>query len=230
LLTPGTLINNRALFPHQDAPALFATWQLILRAPESFSVITTGDQPGHILTDDQHKSYFYTVMLLPMSTFALAVGRWNCHKVTLHSFIPEERLIECRHLPYPCPFGSNNIQTIPCQIFSSPSVDVSSLVEYLPACFQVIHSILGRHLVPKIDLVIGPSSLSCLGFTSPGLILLSPSLLYGRTRMLQRVGHELSHSWFGVNIGPKDWNEEWVSEGFATFLEVLIIIIFIKYI
>ena len=37
-----------------------------------------------------------------------------------------------------------------------------------------------------------------------------------------RLCHELAHSWFGLAIGARDWSEEWISEGFATFLEDVI--------
>ena len=34
-----------------------------------------------------------------------------------------------------------------------------------------------------------------------------------------KLAHEMCHAWFGLLIGAKDWTEEWLSEGFATFLE-----------
>lgn len=34
-----------------------------------------------------------------------------------------------------------------------------------------------------------------------------------------RLCHEIAHAWFGLAIGARDWTEEWISEGFATFLE-----------
>ena len=37
--------------------------------------------------------------------------------------------------------------------------------------------------------------------------------------MMIRIAHEISHSWFGLVIGALDWTEEWLSEGFATFVE-----------
>ncbi|XP_049572638.1 aminopeptidase O isoform X3 [Syngnathus scovelli] len=37
-----------------------------------------------------------------------------------------------------------------------------------------------------------------------------------------RLCHEIAHSWFGLLIGARDWTEEWISEGFATYLEDII--------
>lgn len=37
-----------------------------------------------------------------------------------------------------------------------------------------------------------------------------------------RICHEIAHAWFGLVIGAQDWTEEWISEGFATYLEDVI--------
>ena len=55
--------------------------------------------------------------------------------------------------------------------------------------------------------------------SSPNLVFLSQSLLSGDASMRVRLAHEISHAWFGLLIGTKDWSEEWLSEGFATFIE-----------
>ena len=55
---------------------------------------------------------------------------------------------------------------------------------------------------------------------SPSLMFISQSLLSADREMCIRLAHELSHSWFGLMIGPRDWTEEWLSEGFCTYTEL----------
>ena len=50
-------------------------------------------------------------------------------------------------------------------------------------------------------------------------MFLSQSVLSGDASMRVRLAHEISHAWFGLLVGAKDWSEEWLSEGFATFME-----------
>ncbi|KAJ8305839.1 hypothetical protein KUTeg_016384 [Tegillarca granosa] len=56
----------------------------------------------------------------------------------------------------------------------------------------------------------------------PGVLYLSQSLIQGDYSMLIRLSHEMSHTWFGVVIGPEDWTEEWLTEGFCTYTEDII--------
>ena len=56
--------------------------------------------------------------------------------------------------------------------------------------------------------------MSGLGFASPSLMFLSQSLALGGgdAAMSVRIAHEISHAWFGLILGPKDWTEAWISE------------------
>lgn len=78
---------------------------------------------------------------------------------------------------------------------------------------------------------LGQSIFLSFVFHSPHIIFLSQSVLCAGTfgpredalsLCGSRICHEIAHSWFGLLIGARDWTEEWISEGFATYLEDII--------
>lgn len=94
--------------------------------------------------------------------------------------------------------------------------------------FSVLSSLL--QFLPGFSPLVHPLFLSFL-FCSPHIIFLSQSVLYsgnpgsGENDLSlcgSRMCHEIAHSWFGLVIGARDWTEEWISEGFATYLEDII--------
>ena len=67
----------------------------------------TGDEVCEVISeDDSHRSHYaFTEMVLPMSTFAVAIGKgWEC--VTIVPKLNNQRThndeIKCHHDPYPC--------------------------------------------------------------------------------------------------------------------------------
>ncbi len=36
------------------------------------------------------------------------------------------------------------------------------------------------------------------------------------------VAHEIAHQWFGDAITEKDWDDVWLSEGFATYFTLVV--------
>ena len=35
------------------------------------------------------------------------------------------------------------------------------------------------------------------------------------------MAHEIAHHWFGDSVTERDWDDVWLSEGFATYFDLL---------
>ena len=90
---------------------------------------------------------------------------------------------------------------------------------YSPGLLKVVAVPACWFVSPSLLLSYSPDLLVCY---SPSLLFLSQSLLCPDGSMRVRVAHELCHTWFGIVIGPLDWTEEWLTEGFCTYLEDLL--------
>ncbi|KAK9523334.1 hypothetical protein VZT92_019733 [Zoarces viviparus] len=123
------------------------------------------------------------------------------------------------------------------------------VLKLLPRCLAAAHTVLGVHPFPRLDVLIVPAGFSSLGMArklhrplvpvgrksgagEPAgelvpcrSVLCAGSLGSGENGLSlcgSRICHEIAHSWFGLVIGARDWTEEWISEGFATYLEDII--------
>ncbi|XP_063042277.1 aminopeptidase O isoform X2 [Engraulis encrasicolus] len=132
----------------------------------------------------------------------------------------------CSHVAFPCRFTQDQAwreAVIPHRVFSPASLlqqVEAKMLPMLPACLAAAHSVLGVHPFSHLDILIVPSGFSSLGMASPHIAFLSQSVLAGPQDLCgSRLCHEIAHAWFGLAIGARDWTEEWISEGFATYLE-----------
>uniref|UniRef100_A0A3B4C2P4 Aminopeptidase O (putative) n=1 Tax=Pygocentrus nattereri TaxID=42514 RepID=A0A3B4C2P4_PYGNA len=151
--------------------------------------------------------------------------RKSSHPKLIFSAEEDEQSI-CSHVDYPCRFRlstSRAQDVIPHRVFA-PFCHLqkaeTNVLPLLPLCLSAAHSLLGVHPFSRLDVLIVPPGFSSLGMASPHIIFLSQSVLAGERGLCgARLCHEIAHSWFGLAIGARDWTEEWISEGFATYLE-----------
>ncbi|KAK5871053.1 hypothetical protein PBY51_003955 [Eleginops maclovinus] len=158
------------------------------------------------------------------------------HSVTDYSGIVDDS-ISCSHDDYPCRFTEESARSqrvIPHRVFGPVSLLQKAqmgALKLLPRCLAAAHTVLGVHPFPRLDVLIVPAGFSSLGMASPHIMFLSQSVLCAGSPGTEekslslcgsRICHEIAHSWFGLVIGARDWTEEWISEGFATYLEDII--------
>ena len=105
-------INNRGLFPCQvclnvsvtlinivviqDVPGAMSTWTVVISLGKEQShntVLCTGEEEAELSSDDDlyYHKFSHTSFVLPMSTFALAIGKWSV--ITISGNVPLVRFI-----------------------------------------------------------------------------------------------------------------------------------------
>ena len=206
--TPGAYINNRSMMPCQEPPVAMSTWSASINVPKDFVVLSSGDKvecrQKYINSEDTNTYCFEMSMPLPSSTLAFAFGKFACSSQVI-----------------PVLYETNK-NVIPVSLYASQSKIASFEQEYLELSAKYLKSactILGEFPFSRVDLVVLPKSFACLGLQSPNITFLSQSILCGDQSMSTRIAHEISHAWFGLLVGAEDWTEEWLSEGFATYIE-----------
>ncbi|XP_002739704.2 aminopeptidase O-like [Saccoglossus kowalevskii] len=211
-----------------------STWQANISTPTEYIVLMSGDEEAVTkILDDGYTSYRYHVNVVsPSSTLTIAIGKWTGVSVVTEqqsssvsgdlnsqSQAPQD----CEHSDkWPCRVNRYDQPIIPCRIFAPKSLIQKTVNEFgpwLPKYLQASFDLLGPHPFCRLDLLLVPRCFASMGLASPSIIFLSESLLSGDQSMSIRLAHEISHSWFGLIIGARDWTEEWLSEGFATYME-----------
>lgn len=210
---------------------------------KDYTPLLTSDQPGEILditpeVNGRRTQYFHCSMPLPMSTFAIIIGKFYLERelqAPNHLLVKVEQeasdtvpQINCSgHPKYPCRIANpkkSEESIIPCRLFSlDPSTQPPDLTPFTNLVFSsLVESFknFGPHPFSRLDIVIVPKSYPHEGLSSPSMIFLAPCNFYGNEPLyVSRLPHEITHSWWGLLIGSLDWTEEWLSEGFATFSE-----------
>uniref|UniRef100_T1JA77 Peptidase M1 leukotriene A4 hydrolase/aminopeptidase C-terminal domain-containing protein n=1 Tax=Strigamia maritima TaxID=126957 RepID=T1JA77_STRMM len=235
VFTQGALINNRSLVPCQEPPVAMATWQAKIETDDGVVVLMSGDDDGKVrrLDDGRICHYYCTRIVLPMSTLALAIGYWSFVDLVTQDEALSSPQVElypdginadkCLHESFPCHVKSDlNRTLLPCRLFAPKKhleTAKKELINKIPCYMKSCTSLLGRHPFPRLDILLTPRCFASLGLANPHLLFISQSLISGDGTMAIHIAHELCHSWFGLSIGALDWTEEWLSEGFATYME-----------
>lgn len=257
VFTQGSSVNNRGLFPCQDAPHVTSTWEAHIEHSSAVVCLMTGEANAKIEAKPETKgksnsspansfgnavrSYYHSTVPLPHACIAIAVGHWEEAGVVdinldvyLDKFEPKQLYLPsdgCGHEPYPCRLAAlktkdtslvKRCPVVPLRMFGPKSLILRFTTEISGYAVRALHGChlnLGSHPFPRLDLLLVPKCFRGLGLASPCLIFLSQSLLANDMSMCLRVAHEVTHSWFGLLVGAKDPTEEWLTEGFCSYME-----------
>ncbi|HET9993086.1 MAG TPA: M1 family metallopeptidase, partial [Kofleriaceae bacterium] len=202
----------RLVFPCLDEPDRKAVWQLTLDVPKDLVAVSNTMPAGTTALDAQHvRIAFGATRPLPSYLVAFAVG------------------------PFDIVDAGKTKSGIPVRVFVPHGVAAkASLVASVEP--QVIDFLEGWFGIPypygKMDLVAVPSNHG-LAMENAGMIVSdSRYVLYDKPSQLDRYrivslfGHETAHQWFGDLVTAAWWDDIWLNESFATWIENKILLAF----
>jgi leukotriene-A4 hydrolase len=106
-------------------------------------------------------------------------------------------------------------------IISEPAYIDGAVAEFeeMPQILDIVEKYLTPYAWGSYAIVIMPPSFAWGGMEHPMITFASPTLVVGDKSRVDVAIHELTHSWFGNDVGCQNWGNFWINEGMNTFME-----------
>ncbi len=205
LATQLEAVEARRLLPVFDEPVFRSVFELTVRAPSGWQVLA--NMPLHSAVDEgatvRHR--YAPTPPMPSYLLALAVGRFD---------VLEDR-----------------VDGVPLRIFTAVGKREQArwAMEVTRQLLPFYARYFGRpYALPKLDQLAVPGTRQG-AMEDWGLISYVEDLLLSdpatgseadRRRVFGIIAHEIAHQWFGNLVSAASWNEIWLNEAFATWMEV----------
>ncbi len=201
----------RRVFPSLDEPDRKVPWQLTLDVPTGLVAVSNTPIARSAALDATHTRVEF-VPTRPLPTYLIAFGVG----------------------PFEIVDGGKSKSGVPVRIVTPRGTAdraayaasiTPRLIDFLEAWFAIPYP------YPKLDVVVAPA-FDNDAMENSGAIFCDPtnSLVdkvhpsqASRHNIAMTIGHELAHQWFGDLVTPAWWDELWLNESFATWMEDKII-------
>ncbi|MFF7180497.1 aminopeptidase N [Streptomyces sp. NPDC008121] len=189
------------VFPAFDQPDLKAVFEMTVRAPEDWTVLSNG------ITEQQPDGRWTAAPTPLLSTYLVCVAAGPWHSVrTEHAGLP---------------FG------IHCRRSLAPHLDADAdeILDVTKACFDRFHTMFEEpYPFDSYDQAFVPE-FNASAMENPGLVTFSDEFVYRsavtdteRQTRAMVIAHEMAHMWFGDLVTLRWWDDIWLNESFAEYM------------
>jgi alanyl aminopeptidase len=194
----------RRIVPCFDEPKFKVPWRVTLVVPEGQVALANAPVESERVTDKRREIRFAEMPSLPAHLFAVAVGPFA--------------LVE---------LGKVGKRGVPVRVAVAPrdAKRLGALGTWVSTLVDALEQYFDQPLpLAKLDLVAVPRFFGAM--ENPGLITFEVTALVGNDkdpsflrRHIRFLAHELAHQWVGNAVTPAWWDDLWLAEAFATWLD-----------
>jgi aminopeptidase N len=184
-------------FPSIDHPSDKATVQVTVTAPQKYDVVSNGTLVQISLLPDGRKRTRW-IEQKPIPTYCIVIGAAEFSVAR-----------------------GPRVNGVPISWYSYPedSSDAARKFSRTSSAVKYFSSLIGPYPYEKLAQV--QATISFGGMENSSVIFYQESLFRETPTSEFPLPHEIAHQWFGDSVTASDWDQLWLSEGFATYFEAM---------